>query len=181
MSRRALIDEERIRITKNELVRLTDKPSESAAGFWLTVYAVVIILAAFIGAIVIAQSTGVEFPHRSATGTWVVYWIVLAVLVSMYAFVVVSFMTTRMVLTTRRALVYSGWIGSYDAGMQLHKIETIYAGQGWFGKMLGYGYMVVGGTGGDKLYFKHVVDHRGFARKLEALVRLYQKERYARK
>jgi len=65
---------------------------------------------------------------------------------------------TEMALTNRRVVIKTGLVGRTTIEMLLNKVESIEVSETAFGRMLGYGTIVVIGTGGTPEPF-HKVDH----------------------
>jgi uncharacterized membrane protein YdbT with pleckstrin-like domain len=65
---------------------------------------------------------------------------------------------TEMALTNRRVVIKTGIFGRTTIEMLLNKVESIEVNETAFGRMLGYGTIVVVGTGGTPEPF-HKVDH----------------------
>ncbi len=65
---------------------------------------------------------------------------------------------TEMALTNRRVVIKTGIVGRTTIEMLLNKVESIEVNETAFGRMMGYGTIVVVGTGGTPEPF-HKVDH----------------------
>jgi hypothetical protein len=65
---------------------------------------------------------------------------------------------TEMAVTNRRVVIKTGIVGRTTIEMLLNKVESIEVGETAFGRMLGYGTIVVIGTGGTPEPF-HQVAH----------------------
>jgi acyl-coenzyme A synthetase/AMP-(fatty) acid ligase len=65
---------------------------------------------------------------------------------------------TEMALTNRRVVIKTGMVGRTTIEMLLNKVESIEVKETAFGRMMGYGTIVVVGTGGTPEPF-HKVDH----------------------
>jgi uncharacterized membrane protein YdbT with pleckstrin-like domain len=74
--------------------------------------------------------------------------------------VVISFFVTRrtteFLVTEKRVVFKSGVVTTQVEGIPLAQIETIRVDQGAFGKMFGYGTVVVKGTGGSEIECKDI-------------------------
>jgi membrane protein YdbS with pleckstrin-like domain len=73
-------------------------------------------------------------------------------------------------LTDRRVIIKSGWIGTHVREMPLGKIEAIRVRQGIEGKLLGFGTIIVTGSGGTHRRMVNVEDPFGFYQLLQAEV-----------
>lgn len=70
-------------------------------------------------------------------------------------------------VTTRRVLIKTGILRRRSVETLLSKVETISVNQGLLGRVLGYGSIVVGGTGGSRETFARVVDPIGLRRHVQ--------------
>ena len=84
---------------------------------------------------------------------------------------------TRVVITTRRVIRYSGWIGRYEEELFFHKVESVDTSQGLFGRGFGYGTIVACGTGGEKMWLSDIPNHTDFVKNMEWAVMEYQKSK----
>ena len=82
-------------------------------------------------------------------------FIVLAALTGFFSYI--SYSTSEFGVTNKRVLVKVGWIRRHSLETLLTKIEGIGVDQGILGRILGYGTIVVTGTGGTKEPF-HKID-----------------------
>jgi uncharacterized membrane protein YdbT with pleckstrin-like domain len=69
---------------------------------------------------------------------------------------------TQYTITTRRLVMSTGIVRKRSLDMARSKVESIAVNEPWFGRMVGYGTVVVGGTGGTKEAFHMVPDPQGF-------------------
>jgi uncharacterized membrane protein YdbT with pleckstrin-like domain len=74
----------------------------------------------------------------------------------------VELMTSEFAVTSSRLILKVGLISRYTTELLLTKVETIGVQQGLMGRMLGYGDLIVTGTGGAREVFRRVRDPIGF-------------------
>lgn len=74
----------------------------------------------------------------------------------------VELMTSEFAVTSSRLILKVGLISRYTTELLLTKVETIGVQQGLMGRLLGYGDLIVTGTGGAREVFRRVRDPIGF-------------------
>jgi uncharacterized membrane protein YdbT with pleckstrin-like domain len=74
----------------------------------------------------------------------------------------VELMTSEFAVTSSRLIMKVGLISRYTTELLLAKVETIGVHQGLMGRLLGYGDLIVTGTGGAREVFRRVRDPIGF-------------------
>lgn len=67
-----------------------------------------------------------------------------------------NFLTSEFAVTNKRVIIKVGALRRRTLELQLAKVETVAVTQGLLGRILGYGDVVVTGTGGTKEPFKNV-------------------------
>lgn len=72
--------------------------------------------------------------------------------------VVVTYMTSEFAVTNKRVLFKMGFIRRRSLDRMLAKVEAIGINQSVLGRLLGYGTVVITGTGGVRQPFKNVVN-----------------------
>jgi uncharacterized membrane protein YdbT with pleckstrin-like domain len=75
-------------------------------------------------------------------------WVFLFLGLFMLLNVVVKVATTELALTNKRIIAKFGFIRRSTVELRLEKVESISINQGLLGRLLGYGTVVVKGTGG---------------------------------
>jgi uncharacterized membrane protein YdbT with pleckstrin-like domain len=75
--------------------------------------------------------------------------------------------TSEFAVTNKRVIVKIGWISRRTIEMSLTKVESIDVVQGILGRVLGYGTILVVGTGSTKEPFKYIDDPLGFRRAVQ--------------
>jgi uncharacterized membrane protein YdbT with pleckstrin-like domain len=74
----------------------------------------------------------------------------------------VELMTSEFAVTNTRLILKIGLISRYTTELLLSKVETIGVQQGLMARLLGYGDLIVTGTGGAREVFHRVRDPIGF-------------------
>jgi uncharacterized membrane protein YdbT with pleckstrin-like domain len=83
---------------------------------------------------------------------------------------VMSYATSEFALTNRRVLVKVGFIRRHSLELLLTKVEGVGVDQGILGRILGYGTIVVTGTGGTKEPFKNIADPLEFRKRVQSQI-----------
>ena len=76
--------------------------------------------------------------------------------------------TSEFAITTRRVIIKTGWISRRTIEMSLSKVESVDVGQGILGRILGYGTIMVIGTGGTREPFTYIRDPAAFRRAVQS-------------
>jgi uncharacterized membrane protein YdbT with pleckstrin-like domain len=126
------------------------------------------------GAYVEANLLPGEVVQYEARLHWIIYVphvILMFVLIGFVTILapVIARWTTEMVITNKRVIIKRGLISRQTIEMNIPKIESINVEQSIFGRMLGYGTVVVIGTGGSREHFEAVVDPLAFRRRFTAI------------
>jgi uncharacterized membrane protein YdbT with pleckstrin-like domain len=74
---------------------------------------------------------------------------------------------SEFVVTNMRVVIYLGLLSSRSFEIMLNKIESIVVDQALTGKLLNFGSLVVGGTGGTKERFSNIQNPFEFRRRVE--------------
>jgi uncharacterized membrane protein YdbT with pleckstrin-like domain len=82
--------------------------------------------------------------------------------------------TSEFVLTDKRVIIHVGVLSSKSIEILLNKVEGIGVQQGLFGRMFGYGSLVVGGTGGTKEVFKFIENPFEFRKQVQQQIEVKQ-------
>jgi uncharacterized membrane protein YdbT with pleckstrin-like domain len=76
--------------------------------------------------------------------------------------------TSEFAVTDKRVIIKVGWLSRRTIEMNLSKIESIDVSQSVFGRMLGYGTIMVVGTGATREPFKQIENPAEFRRAVQA-------------
>lgn len=75
-------------------------------------------------------------------------WFLIIIAVLIFANIALTIATTELALTNKRVIAKFGFIRRTTVELRLDKVESIGVNQGILGRILGYGNVVVKGTGG---------------------------------
>jgi uncharacterized membrane protein YdbT with pleckstrin-like domain len=81
-------------------------------------------------------------------------WAMLAIIYGVLKYF--NFATSEFAVTNKRVIIKVGILRRRTLELQLSKVEAVAVDQGILGRMLGYGNIVVTGTGGSKEPFKTI-------------------------
>lgn len=73
--------------------------------------------------------------------------------------------TSEFVITNKRVIIKVGWFNRDAFEMNLSKIESVNIHQPFIARILGYGTIIITGTGGSKELFHNIANPREFKRK----------------
>lgn len=76
-------------------------------------------------------------------------------------------LASEFVVTNMRVAIYLGVLSTKSFEIMLNKVESIGVGQEFSGRILGYGSIVVGGTGGSKERFANIQNPLEFRKMVE--------------
>lgn len=115
---------------------------------------------------------GEHVVHRARLH-WIIYvpGIILFVLIIGIPLLLAAWIrsvTTELAVTNKRVIIKTGWISRRTLEMNLGKIENIGVDQGILGRILGYGTIIVIGTGGTREPFPNIADPLGFRKAVQA-------------
>ena len=85
-------------------------------------------------------------------------WGSLALVLVKFVIDGLAWWSSEFAVTDRRVLTKTGLIRRRTRELRLAKVESIELDQGVFGRLLGYGALVVTGTGGTRASFKRLPD-----------------------
>jgi uncharacterized membrane protein YdbT with pleckstrin-like domain len=91
---------------------------------------------------------------------------------------VINYTTSEFGLTNKRVLMKVGFIRRHSIEVLLSKIEGIQVNQGILGRILGYGSIVVSGTGGMKDPFHKIDKPLEFRRRVQEQIEKMELSRY---
>ncbi len=79
----------------------------------------------------------------------------------------VQYLTSEFAVTNKRVLVKVGFISRHTLELLLSKVETVGVDQSILGRILGYGTIVVIGTGGTREPFRAITDPLEFRHQVQ--------------
>ena len=115
----------------------------------------------FVGALVLSG-------HKSGSdGLGLFGFLAIALAAAIIGLAVLSRNAVEMAVTNKRVIIKAGLISKKTHELFLHKIENVGVDQGILGRMLGYGTVVVRGTGGTHEPFNKVAAPLEFRRQVQ--------------
>ncbi len=105
---------------------------------------------------------GEQVTHRTRLH-WTIF-VSLKALLTLLVAPLVARATSEFAVTTRRVIIKVGLVSRRTVELNLEKVESIGVEQTVVGRILGYGTIVVVGTGGTKEPFARIADPMGFRR-----------------
>lgn len=97
-----------------------------------------------------------------------VFLLVLAAVILLVTWL--RFRTSEFAITTSRVIIKTGWLSRRTLELQLAKVEALAVEQGLLARMLDYGTLVVGGTGGTKERFTLIKGPVTFRQRVHAQI-----------
>ena len=77
--------------------------------------------------------------------------------------------TSEFAVTTKRVVIKLGLVRRYSLELLLRQVEEIRIGLGIRGRILGYGTLIIGGTGGTQEPFDRIANPLEFRRQVQAV------------
>jgi uncharacterized membrane protein YdbT with pleckstrin-like domain len=105
---------------------------------------------------------GEQVTHRTRLH-WTIF-VSLKALLTLLVAPLVARATSEFAVTNRRVIIKVGLVSRKTVELNLEKVESIGVEQTILGRVLGYGTIVVVGTGGTKEPFARITDPMGFRR-----------------
>jgi uncharacterized membrane protein YdbT with pleckstrin-like domain len=105
---------------------------------------------------------GERVTHRTRLH-WTAF-VSLKALLTLFIAPLVARATSEFAVTNRRVIIKVGLVSRKTVELNLEKVESVGVEQTIFGRLLGYGTIVVVGTGGTKEPFRGIADPMGFRR-----------------
>ena len=112
-------------------------------------------------------SAGEQVVHEAKLH-WIIF-VSLKALLTLFIAPLIAVSTSEFAITNKRVIIKVGLISRRTLEMNLTKIESVNINQGMLGRLLGYGTIVVVGTGGTKEPFASIADPLTFRKKFQEL------------
>jgi uncharacterized membrane protein YdbT with pleckstrin-like domain len=100
------------------------------------------------------------------------HWIIfmsLRSLLTLFIAPAIEMSTSEFALTNKRLIIKIGLISRRTLEINLQRLESINIDQGVFGRMMGYGTVIVIGTGGTRMVYDNVANPAEFRRQYQML------------
>jgi uncharacterized membrane protein YdbT with pleckstrin-like domain len=105
-----------------------------------------------------------------ANGRWQDFaWVPLVVGLLVLLPAIVKRQSSDFAVTNKRVMMKSGVVTTRSVELLLGKIEAIAVNQGFFGRLFGYGDIVVTGSGGTREAFSHIQGPLEFRRAVQSV------------
>src|SRR5258708_5816383 len=101
---------------------------------------------------------------------WWFAWAFLALAAIIYAWCRAVYATSEFAVTNKRVIIKIGWVRRRTVETMLSKVEGINVDQELVGRLLGYGTLVVTGTGGTKEQFTKIANPFEFRRQVQGAI-----------
>lgn len=113
-----------------------------------------------------------RFPWIYFARAWAALLVLGIVIIGIVIFVdlMVRAWTTEIAVTNYRIVKKTGLISRKTEEIALKNIEEVRLDQSFWGRILGYGYVIIEGTGTDAMHFPALADPLGFRRAVEAAI-----------
>lgn len=109
-----------------------------------------------------------EIVEYEATYHWIIFWNLRALL-TLFIAPLINRWTDEFVITNKRIIMKTGLIARRTVEMNLSKIETVNVDQSILGRILGYGNIIIVGTGGTREWFPNIKSPVKFRRTFQEL------------
>jgi hypothetical protein len=86
-----------------------------------------------------------------------------------------SFVSTEFAVTNRRVIMKAGWLRRRTVETVLEKVEGVSGEESLLGRALGYGTIIVTGSGGTREAFRRIADHEQFRRVVQEQIPSYER------
>lgn len=106
---------------------------------------------------------GINFALQGVT-----FLAVILIFIALYRLIraVILYTTTELVVTSKRVIAKFGLIRRDTVELNHKKVESLNVSQGMFGRIFGYGTIVINGTGGIQTPVPSIVDPLEFRKKM---------------
>ena len=99
---------------------------------------------------------------------WIIF-VSLKAILTLFISPLIRRATNEYAITNKRIIMKEGLISRRTVEMNLTKIESVQVNQGIFGRLIGYGTILIVGTGGTKEPFKDISDPMTFRKKFQEM------------
>ena len=121
---------------------------------------------AFIFAVLAVLSLVIVLP----SGEWPLFYGLAIPTVVAYIWAQILYSTSEFAVTNKRVVIKVGWLHRRTVETMLSKIEGINVEQSLIGRLLGYGSIIITGTGGTQEPFRNIGSPFEFRRQVQAQV-----------
>lgn len=111
------------------------------------------------------------------SGDWPLFWGLAIPALVAYVWAQIIYTTSEFAITNKRVVIKVGWLRRRTVETMLSKVEGINVDQSVLGRLLGYGSIVITGTGGTAEPFRNIGTPFEFRRQVQAQVSAAEDER----
>lgn len=111
------------------------------------------------------------------SGEWPLFYGLAVPAVVAYLWAQILYSTSEFAVTNKRVVIKVGWLSRRTVETMLSKVEGINVEQSLLGRLLGYGSIVITGTGGTQEPFRNIGNPFEFRRQVQAQVSAAEDER----
>ena len=111
------------------------------------------------------------------SGEWPLFYAVAVPAAVLYVWAQILYTTSEFAITNKRVVIKVGWLRRRTVETMLSKVEGINVDQSFIGRLLGYGSIVITGTGGTAEPFRNIGSPFEFRRQVQAQVSAAEDER----
>lgn len=104
------------------------------------------------------------------SGDWPLFWGLAVPAVIAYIWAQIIYTTSEFAVTNKRVVIKVGWLRRRTVETMLSKVEGINVDQSVVGRLLGYGSIIITGTGGSQEPFRNIGSPFEFRRQVQAQV-----------
>ena len=104
------------------------------------------------------------------SGDLPIFWGLLGAAIVSYIWAQILYSTSEFVVTNKRVVIKVGWLRRRTVETMLNKVEGINVEQSVLGRILGYGSIIITGTGGTQEPFRNIGSPFEFRRQVQAQV-----------
>jgi len=91
-------------------------------------------------------------------------------LLSLFIVPFIEYITNEFAITNQRVIIKVGFISRRIFEINIDKIESIYVNQNLWGRIFGYGTVVITGSGGTKDYFHNISNPLEFRNRVQEIL-----------
>ena len=99
---------------------------------------------------------------------WIIF-VSLKALFTLFIYPFIAMSTSEFAITSKRIIIKVGLISRRTLEMNLSKIESVHVDQGILGRLLGYGTVVITGSGGTREGFAYIINPLEFRKQFQAV------------
>lgn len=111
------------------------------------------------------------------SGDWPVFYALAIPALIAYAWAKIIYTMSEFAITNKRVVIKVGWLRRRTVETMLSKVEGINVDQSFIGRLLGYGSIIITGTGGTQEPFRNIGSPFEFRRQVQMQVSVAEDEK----